>query len=454
MTSLSSRLAGHLCKRHSVIESFHLAHLRLVRHLLKDRVDLSADEEEPSWQTILSWASIFMQSDADEHVELALMGAVSALLTASLDSDRTRDAAAFVLESGSNMRTVVLALAQGMLSEQLYATNRIPAVIRRHQRRLQHFIYDDIHGVTIPVTNFQERTWNALEKKQDTALSAPTSAGKSFILLLWLVRSLYEAQKSEVYAYLVPSRALINQVSRDIAEACITNNLRPQIATMPTLFAETPGRSAVLVMTQERLERLFADNDSLQLKALVVDEAQKLGEGERGVVLQRVIDEALRRSNQCRVVLAAPHANNASVLLPRLQRSASDDRVEAVIADGRPTVLQNLLWVTPIPRRSARWKVELIQENEPRPVGELRVPGKPTGKKKKLAALAFSLGHGNVGNIVFANGPAEAEEIAQLLREHFVLHQTLSASDPEITDLVRLIRDYVHPSYPLVETEI
>ncbi|NVM22139.1 MAG: DEAD/DEAH box helicase [Desulfobacterales bacterium] len=454
MTSLSRRFADHLCKRRIAMESFHLAYLRLVRHLLMDKIEVSADEEEPSWPAILTWASIFGQSDADEHIELALAGAVSALLTASPDSERARDAAAIVLESASNIPTVRLAFERGIVPKLSNTPDRdrLPAVVWRHQRGLRHFIYDDLHGAAIPVTSFQERTWNALEKEQDTALSAPTSAGKSFILLHWLVRSLYEVQNSVVYAYVVPSRALISQVSRDIAEACIKNDLRPQIATMPTLFTNDPERSAVLVMTQERLERLFAANGSLQLKALVVDEAHKLGEGPRGVVLQRLIDETLRRSSQCRVVLAAPHVNNASVLLPRLQRSESDDHLETVIADARPTVLQNLLWVTRVPHRSARWRVELIQEDKPWSVGEIRIAGKPTGKKKQLAALAFSLGHGDVGNIVFANGAAEAEDIAQLLCQHFALDQASPTPDPEITDLVRLIRDYVHPSYPLVET--
>lgn len=73
----------------------------------------------------------------------------------------------------------------------------------------------------------------------------------------------------------------------------------------------------ILVMTQERIERLFAVKSSFHLRTLIVDEAHKLGEGPRGVILQRIIDEALGRSDDCRVVLAAPHAENAGVLLPR-----------------------------------------------------------------------------------------------------------------------------------------
>lgn len=452
MTSLSRKLADQLFGRREVKELFHLAHLRLVRHLFVGKIETPVGEIEPTWSAILTWASILGQSDSDEHVDLALAGAVSALLTTSSTSEKEREAATLILESSSNIPTVRLAIERGLVPVPSNTPDRLPAVMWRHQRRLRHFIFDNLHSTIVPVTNFQELTWEALEKKQDTAISAPTSAGKSFILLRWLVSSLYEAKKPEMYAYIVPSRALISQVRRDIADACIKNNLRPHIATMPTLFTNPKDRSVVLVMTQERLERIFSADDSIRLNVLIVDEAHKLGDGARGVVLQRTIDETLRRSDQCKIIMAAPHANNADVLLPRRKRLTGDSQRNPAIADSKPTVMQNLLWVTRIPRRSAMWKVELIQDNEPRFVGDLSISGKPTGKKKQLAALAFTLGQGTAGNIIFANGAAEAENIALLLREHFALNHTPPSNEPEIIDLVRLIRNSVHPSYPLVET--
>ncbi|MCX6925205.1 MAG: DEAD/DEAH box helicase [Verrucomicrobia bacterium] len=330
--------------------------------------------------------------------------------------------------------------------------SRLPALLQRYQRRLQHFIFDDFTASTVPVTDFQERIWDALSQQGDAALSAPTSAGKSFVLVRWLVQSLLSSDPGGVMAYVVPSRALINQVSRNISDMLIKYDVRPRIVTLPTLYQEDPQRATILVMTQERIERLFAAKLSLCLRTLVVDEAHKLGEGPRGVILQRVIDEALGRSGDCRVVLAAPHAENAGVLLPRPDRVQGASITAKVISDSRPTVLQNLFWVTPVPRRSARWCVTLVRENEVGKIGEFRLEGKAIGKKKQLAALAFHLGGCEGGNIVFANGAAEAEDVALLLREHAKASAQQGVREQEVLDLARLVKDSVHPLYPLVET--
>lgn len=449
MTSLARRLADHLYTREPILAVFRAAHLRLASEILSGSVE-SVSAEEPKWQQLLAWASVFSQSDLDCHVELALVAAVAALLTARTNPAAACQAAAFVLESCSNTPTVKLAQDRGLVVPS-DGPSRLPALLRRYQRRLQHFIFDDFTASTVPVTDFQERIWDVLAQQGDAALSAPTSAGKSFVLIRWLAQSLLSSDPGGVVAYVVPSRALINQVSRNIADMLIKYDVRPRIVTLPTLYQEDLQRATILVMTQERIERLFAVKSSLRLRTLVVDEAHKLGEGPRGVILQRVIDEALGRSDDCRVVLAVPHAKNAGVLLPRTYRAHKASITSKVVSDSRPTVLQNLFWVTPVPGRSARWRVTLVRENEVDNIGEFRLEVRATGKKKQLAALAYHLGGGEGGNIVFANGPAEAEDIALLLRDH-VRASGQHSVEQEVHDLARLVKDTVHASYPLVET--
>jgi hypothetical protein len=95
--------------------------------------------------------------------------------------------------------------------------------------------------------------------------------------------------------------------------------------------------------------------------------------------------------------------------------------------------------------------VILVRENEVDDIGEFRLEGRATGKKKHLAALAYHLGGREGGNIVFANGPAEAEDVALLLRDH-VRASGQHSAEQEVHDLARLVKDTVHASYPLVET--
>jgi superfamily II DNA/RNA helicase len=450
MTSLARRLADHLCERESVLAAFRSAHISLAQKLLEDAIE-EVDIEELDWQCLLTWASVLSQSDLDDHVELSLVAAVSALITSTASEVEARQAAAFVLESCSNTPTVKLALERGLVAH-FESPARLPALLRRHQRRLQHFIFDDFTGSALPVTDFQEQIWDVLTQKGDTALSAPTSAGKSFVLLRWLAHSLLFIEPGEAIAYIVPSRALIGQTRRSITDMLKGYDVRPRIITMPTLYQQDEQRKTILVMTQERIERLFSVKPNLKLRTLIVDEAHKLGDGPRGVILQRIIDEALSRLDDCRLILAAPHAENAGVLLPRASEDEQGLITASTVSDSRPTVLQNLFWVTPVPRRTARWSITLVRTKEVGEIGEFRLEPSGTGKKKKLAALAYHLGGQGGGNIVFANGAAEAEDVALLLREHVETSGSQRAAAEELLDLARLIKDTVHPAYPLAET--
>lgn len=450
MTGLATRLAEHLYSRDQVFTAFKQAHLRLAGEILDGPVD-TLYIEEPEWQHLMTWASVLSQSDIPEHVELALVAAVSAFLSVRTDGKQVHQAAGYILEACSNTPTLNLARQRGLVHQAVVAS-KLPALLKDYQRRLQHFIFDDFKSAAVPVTDFQERIWDALIKHNDAALSAPTSAGKSFVLVRWIAQSLFNSEPGSVVCYVVPSRALISQIRQNIAEILLEYDVRPRIISMPTLYQNDENRETILIMTQERIERLFAVDSTLKFKTLVIDEAQKLGDGPRGVILQRVIDEALSRFEGCRVILAAPHAKNADILLPRIDLFGENKITSKVISDSRPTVLQNLFWVTPIPRRKARWKVTLVREKEIGQVGELQLKGSATGKKKRLAALAYHLGSRDGGNIVFANGPAEAEEIALLIKDHISAENHQPEIDEEVLDLARLVKESVHPVYPLGET--
>jgi hypothetical protein len=49
--------------------------------------------------------------------------------------------------------------------------SRLPALLQRYQRRLQHIIFDDFAGSALPVTDFQEKIWDALSLEGDAALA-------------------------------------------------------------------------------------------------------------------------------------------------------------------------------------------------------------------------------------------------------------------------------------------
>ena len=82
------------------------------------------------------------------------------------------------------------------------------------------------------LTDFQKRFWNALECKKILGVSAPTSAGKSYVIQLDTARKMLKEKLDVIY--IVPTLSLLNQVVEDyhvlltqvgITDYIITSNL-------------------------------------------------------------------------------------------------------------------------------------------------------------------------------------------------------------------------------------
>src|SRR5690606_28381857 len=73
---------------------------------------------------------------------------------------------------------------------------------------------------------FQVDFWDALISNQWISASAPTSAGKSFLLRLW-VAEVFRRSKGALVAFIVPTRALIQEFSdgfsQDITDGVLKN---------------------------------------------------------------------------------------------------------------------------------------------------------------------------------------------------------------------------------------
>ncbi len=70
-------------------------------------------------------------------------------------------------------------------------------------------------GEPTVLTDFQHQLWLRLLGRGRVALTAPTSAGKSFVLQRYIAAA-FEAPGAQSVMYLVPTRALITQVSLEL----------------------------------------------------------------------------------------------------------------------------------------------------------------------------------------------------------------------------------------------
>lgn len=293
-----------------------------------------------------------------------------------------------------------------------------------------------IGNTTITLTDFQHDLWEQLNSGDTIGVSAPTSAGKSFVLQTY-ARKLFGEEKVKNIVFLVPTRALINQVSQDISEWLQRGHFSVELVTTPIPRESNLPARGVYVLTQERLQLIQAAHDDLSFDLMVVDEAQSIGDGPRGVLLSSVIEEALIRNSTIQLLFSGPNIRNPGVfatLFGRKPRSLQTDEA---------TVAQNIIFVDCDPEKPKEAMLSLRSDGRKVPIGRIECDQPLIDHNSKLINVALRLGGGGQ-NLIYAMGPKECEDVA------FGLADNDSQEENEyLEELASFIKDAVHRNYQL-----
>ena len=111
--------------------------------------------------------------------------------------------------------------------------------------------------------------------------------------------------------YIVPTRALISEITRDFRNTFKHFGLEDiSISSAPSNYSERTSKR-MLVFTQERYHIFLYDIAfSKQIDVLIIDEAQKVSDGGRGITLEEVIEESIKRNPNLQVVFITPFSKN------------------------------------------------------------------------------------------------------------------------------------------------
>ncbi|MEJ6849852.1 DEAD/DEAH box helicase [Sinorhizobium fredii] len=404
------------------------------------------------WQRLLFAASILARSKKRLHREASLRIATGAMLLPT--SDPVRDAAAVLFDKLSNRRSVALAERRGRLKPDLESRLGVALRIEDQRKQLESSILLEATGERLPVNEFQLEFWQAAGRERAwLSASAPTASGKTFLVLKWLVDCI-ATEKIRRAVYLAPTRALVSEIEASLGEVAAQSGLDIEISSLPSAqkyaAAEKSGKKCVFVFTQERLH-LLANllQERVDIDLVVVDEAHKIGDPQRGVILQDAIERLLRSSPNMRVTFVSPATQNPEVLLDDAPESTPTIPIDSDVA----TVLQNIVVAHQVPAKPTKWALKFRHNEEYLPLGTLTLANKPGTLAKRLAFIAAAIGQRG-GTLVYANGAAEAEDVADLISQ--LLPKTKQV-DQELADLADLARKCVHRSYrlaPLVEAGV
>jgi len=176
----------------------------------------------------------------------------------------------------------------------------------------------------------------------DLVVSLPTSAGKTRIAELCILRALAGDKR---VVYVTPLRALSAQVERDLRET-----FQPLGFSISSLYgasgevgldADTLANRHIVVSTPEKLDFAIRQDSNLlnDVQLIVLDEAHTIGPGEREVRYEVLVQRLLRRSDASArrlVCLSAilPHGEQLDDFVSWIRQGEPG---HAVVANWRPT---------------------------------------------------------------------------------------------------------------------
>lgn len=320
----------------------------------------------------------------------------------------------------------------------------VPALLETEGRRLLNTVATG--GGDLSLTNYQRVVWADLRDRRSVISSAPTSAGKSFMFLTYLAEQL-KADKIRAAAFIVPTRALITQVSIALSRQLdLVKDDKTKVATVPV--NQDPNAKVVYVMTQERLQVLLGD-PLFSLETVVVDEAQTIGDGDRGVLLQSVVDELLTRNAATQLLFTLPRVSNPSELArvfrvadPRVRKTEDSPVGQNIIltdvSDARPDQVRAQIWDVYNPSQMVAFDVAIPLVHP----------------DQKLVYLAWHFGRGSQ-NIIYGDSRSRCERLSTLLCD--VIDG--AANQPPVDEalqkrrleLAKFVKEHVHPKFVLAD---
>lgn len=310
-------------------------------------------------------------------------------------------------------------LLDQMYNEYIRGLMRIPADPELYFFKSQKDVYDEF-------------------KEQFFSYSGPTSMGKSFIMRMFIKKQILDGVQKN-YAILVPTKALINEVSSKIID-----DLKDSLAEKDYRLITSAGaiilkqkHNFILVMTPERLLYLLTDHKEFKLDFLFVDEAHKIsGKDSRSPFYYKVIDLVAKRNAETHIIFSSPNIPNPGVYFKLIPSVENIQTSEMVCSFAPVSQTKHLVDLTTNTIRSYNSYSNSFADicNFKRPV--------------QLNELISLMDKGSQ-NIVYCSSTAKAVALAV---DYAKIYSTIGQISAELKGLIKDIKNEIHGDYYLAES--
>lgn len=397
-------------------------------------------------QSLTGYSSILSLSDTAEEVSLSYEIATRLLEYTEGKSSKVIAAAEIILSRIGNFPGRSLLRARYLESSP--ASVSAPLQLECLAREAENTFYldetDDQRSTLL--TDFQYKFLTSLHEEGSLSVSAPTSAGKSFVLNIDLVRKI-KSSTGQSIVYVVPTRALISEVAQRIRTTLRSEGLEDVVVrTAPFPIAKDKiGQAAVYIFTQERLMSFINSQEGEPfITSLIIDEAHEIQNGKRGIILQNAIDISLSRFTNIKVLFASPLIRNPGYFLNLFGRTTNGRYFVEQVSP----VSQNLILVSEVKRKPRKLDISILNRGEAVPVSTVNTDFEFRGSfASQRAHLVLSISNGKDSVISFSNTPSQAENVARQISEL----STDFEPNEEVISFADFIRREIHPDYPLAD---
>lgn len=312
----------------------------------------------------------------------------------------------------------------------------------------------EVMNRTLLLSSFQKSMWDGIDAHSRFGISAPTSAGKSFILVQKII-DMFDKGASQI-VYIVPTISLIGQVTRDLLKLIKENRMTD--VYIHQSFREDDHfnykeKKVVYVLTQERASLITKINHNMNIDLLVIDEVQNIERvaresDDRSQLLYELIQEFHLNINPNKIAISGPRIEKINELVTSLFGKEAKG-----ISDEVPPILN---FTYTFKKVNGKLYMRLYNGIDKEPVTTMLDNTKDLdinffGKKvyndkilKFMSHLVNNISRGNIGTIIFAPTSDSATKIAREIN-------TSTVSDVKLDSLKDYIRDTVHKNYFLID---
>ncbi len=388
------------------------------------------------------WASSALaHSQDDEHKKKALETAVLIYLTQKSNDETVYRNYLYTILSrtGSIPSANALAPANDRSIENTVQNNQSSLLSAELGANEEYYTLDD----STILTDFQLRVWEKLSD-QYIVFSGPTSSGKSYLMRRY-IKHLIDTRDNVQIIYIVPTRALISEVSSKFRES-----IDSSISIQTDANIDQSVDDFILILTPERCLQLFdyEDDDKIDIDLIFIDEIQKIEDGGRGPLFENVLENLELVWSNAQIVAAGPYIENPSEILSDVIQADTSD-IKTIFNPAFQLKARFIfkkrddkIWIE---IQSPSGNVIDTKINRPKGFSYSTIKN---NKKKSIQKFIDNFG-GESQSLVYSKTQNAAEKVAEGMSDHNV-HK--NPESEELIELREFIERTIHPKYSLAKT--